>query len=119
MGKITSNLSTAIQILEKTMTIDKFYAIREEIREHLLKAFEKSSRTLSKKAGNRSFDVNGDIYVKNVKLSKASEKYQKKKLGLKYIPVKIEKQLGNHTYLMADRNGKMLGKYLESMLIQK
>lgn len=100
------------------MSQDKFHVIREEIREHLLKAHEKSTKNMDKKAGNRSFDIHGDIYLKNVKLSNAGDRYCKK-LGLKYIPVKIEKRLGQNTYIIANREGKTLGKFHESMLIQK
>lgn len=100
------------------MSPDKFQAIRQSIREHLQNSYERSVKNMNKRASTRKFDVNGDIYLKNVKLSNAGERYSKK-LGLKYIPVKITQCLGKNTYLVSDRNGKILGKYHESMLIQR
>lgn len=80
----------------ENMSTDKFHAIRHSIREHLLKAYEKSTKNMNKKAGQRKFDENGDICLKNTKLSNAGERYCKK-LGLKYIPVKIVEKLGSNT----------------------
>lgn len=64
--------------LQNAMTTEKFYVIQQAIREQLLKAYEKSSKNMNKKAGHRSFDINGNIYLKNVKLSNAGERYCKK-----------------------------------------
>lgn len=103
---------------EEPMSVEKFNAIRQSIRECLLKAYETSTKNMNQKASGRKFDVNGDIYLKNTKLSNAGDRYCKK-LGLKYVPVKIVQCLGQNTYMIADRDGKLLGKFHESMLIQK
>lgn len=116
-GKEYVNLVDANESYQ-TMSIHKFSAIRQFIRESLLKSYEKSVKIMNAKAGSRKFDINGDIYLKNLKLSNAGDRYCKK-LGPKYIPVKIVKSLGSNTYLIEDCGGKMLGKYHESMLIQR
>lgn len=97
---------------------DKLSAIRHMVREHLFKAYVNIERTVNKRAGTRMIDMNKDTYLKNTKLSNAGERYSKK-LGDKYIPVRISKQVGENTYLISDKNGKLLGKYHASMLMQR
>lgn len=97
---------------------EKFQAIRESIREHLFKSFQNIMKQNNKKAGTRLIDMSKDTYLKNMKLSNAGERYSKK-LGAKYIPVKINEKVGDNTYIIADREGKILGKYHASLLMQR
>ncbi|RYX87722.1 hypothetical protein EON73_00740, partial [bacterium] len=97
---------------------DRMYVIRKQMSEHLLKAHERIMKTHNKIAGSRQIDLNKETYLKNQKLSNAGDRYSKK-LGLKYIPVKIVKKLGSNTFLISDESGKVLGKYHASFLMQK
>lgn len=97
---------------------DKRRAVREFVKDQLKKAFERIKNTRNRRAGTRTIDVNKDTYLRNQKLSNAAEKYSKK-LAPKYIPVEIMKKVGKDTYLVADTDGKYLGKYHSSLLMQK
>lgn len=97
---------------------EKRKAIREFVKEQLTKAFERIKNTHNNRAGTRSIDMTKDTYLRNQKLSNAAERYSKK-LAPKYVPVRITKKVGKDTYLVADMNGKHLGKYHSSLLIQK
>lgn len=98
--------------------IEKHATIRNSIREHLYMAYREIERTLSKKSGGRTIDLEKETYLKNMKLSNAGERYSKK-LGPKYIPVKIVKQVGENTFIISDKNDKILGKYHSSLLMQR
>lgn len=97
---------------------DKRMAIREFVKEQLLRAFECIKNTHNHRAGTRVIDMSKDTYLRNQKLSNAAERYSRK-LAPKYIPVKITKRVGRDTYLVADLLGKHLGKYHSSLLSQK
>lgn len=98
--------------------VDKHSVVWQSVREHLLKAFNRVMKINNKKAGNKPFDLSKDTYLRNQKLSNASERYSKK-LGLKYIPVDIIEQVGTNTFIVADKKGKILGKYHSSLLMQR
>lgn len=97
---------------------DKHATIRQAIGEHLFKAYQTIEKTNNKRAGDRIITLSKDTYLKNMKLSNAGDRYSKK-LGSKYIPVKITKQIGENTFLVSDKEGKILGKYHSSLLIQR
>lgn len=97
---------------------DRHAVIRQHIREHLFKAYQRIEKTNNKKAGGREIDLAKSTYLKNMKLSNAGERYSKK-LGRKYVPVDIVKKIGENTYIVADKGGKMLGTYHASMLMQR
>lgn len=84
---------------DKSEIIENHRVIWNSIREHLHKARDCSEKT---NRGSRTFDRNKDTYLKNQKLSNASERYSKK-LGLKYIPVNIVKQVGTNTYIAQNK----------------
>lgn len=92
--------------------------IQNLIGEQLLRAHARIARTHNKNAGNRIIDLTKNTYLKNLKLSNAGERYSKK-LGLKFIPVNITKQVGKDTYLVSDKQGKHLGKFHASLLMQR
>lgn len=97
---------------------DKMKVIRNLIREHLNKAFERISNIVNNRAGTRLIDPSKDTYLRNMKLSNAGERYSKK-LGVKYLPVNIIRKVGRDTYLIADKDNKLLGKFHSSLLMQR
>lgn len=97
---------------------DRHVVIRQRIRECLYKAYTQIERTNNKRAGTRLIDLSKDTYLKNMKQSNAGERYSKK-LGNKYVPVNIVKQIGTNTFMVADKEGKVLGRYHSSLLMQR
>lgn len=97
---------------------DRHAVIRQQIRECLYKAYTQIERTNNKRAGKRQIDLSKDTYLKNMKQSNAGERYSKK-LGNKFIPVDIVKQLGSNTFVLANKEGKILGNYHSSLLMQR
>lgn len=97
---------------------EKHTTIRNSIREHLYRAYREIEKTINKRAGDRIIDMKKETYLKNMKQSNAGERYSKK-LGLKYIPVNIVKKVGENTFIVSDKNGKILGKYHSSLLMQR
>lgn len=71
---------------------EKRQAIREFVKEQLLRAFERIKNVHNNRAGTRSIDLSKDTFLRNQKLSNAAEHYSKK-LAPKYIPVKITKRV--------------------------
>lgn len=93
---------------------EKTKVIRNMICEQLLKAHERISHTINNVAGTREIDLSKNTYLRNMKLPNAGERYSKK-LGLKYLPVTIVED----TYMVAAENGKIMGKFHSSLLIQR
>lgn len=96
---------------------DKREVLITHIKERLSKAYERIRKNHNRNANERELDVNKKTYLVNKKLSNAGERYAKK-LGKKYIPVKITKKIGSNTYAIEDENGKFLGNYHAKLLIQ-
>lgn len=103
---------------EELPSSDKRYAIRQYVRDQLLKAFERTTKIHNRWVGSRIIDFAKDTYLKNQKQSNAAERYSRK-LAPKYIPVIIDRKVGKDTFLVSNFNGKPLGKYHSSLLLQK
>lgn len=109
-GKQYENDTAAIQPNGISDRDEKFRTIREKIAEKLYEAHERHTHQYNLRSTVRKFDSGDVVYLKNPKQSKRVDKYASG-LAPKYIKAVVGKQIGTGTYLLNDKNGKLLGKY--------
>lgn len=88
----------------------KLENIWDFVRKNLVKSYEKNCRTYNLRTRPILF-VPGEIVLRKSYLqSNALEKFNAK-LANQYIKCKIQKKIGNVTYIIEDLKGKFIGKY--------
>lgn len=87
---------------------DRLAIIRDDIKAQLNAAFNRNQRRYNLRAENRQFDLGEKVWIRNNKLSSASEKYCQK-LGKKKIAAIVDRKIGENTYHLAAEDGSDLG----------
>ncbi|XP_055855979.1 uncharacterized protein LOC129919156 [Episyrphus balteatus] len=87
----------------------RLQCIRNQIRENISKANEKSAKIYNVRTKNTRY-VPGQVYRRNFILSDSS-KYLSSKLSPKYVKCRIIKQIGNNMYELENLNGKKIGVF--------
>lgn len=119
------NPTTSGEDFKKIVDMNASKAIDEDtranilnfVRENLYKSYLKSMENHKRRAVTRDLNLKKKAYLVNQKLSNASEGYSKK-LGRKYVPIRIKKKVGTDTYLVENEEGKELGVFHAKLIVQ-
>ena len=84
--------------------------IHKAIQENLNEAYDRYSSRYNMRARPKKFQPDQVVLKKKFKQSKAADRYNAKLDGL-YEKCKVVKVVGTNTYVLADLNGKPLGKF--------
>lgn len=89
---------------------DKLEIIRQQIKENMKKAYEKSAERYNKRARKISFVPGQEVYRRNTTLSDFS-KNRNAKFCRKFLKCRVVRPVGNNMYELETLQGKSLGPY--------
>lgn len=89
---------------------DKHQAIRQQIKENLITAHQKYSKQYNTRAKDRNFIVGQEVIHRNMDLSSAPNKINKK-FNKKFIKCRVKSVIGKNLYELSDLKGKRIGVY--------